>query len=344
MARQSLQEEMTALRERALAAIQAAGDAKSLEEARVEFLGKKGVLTQLLRGMGELPPEERPAVGKWVNALRDELAEALEARRRQLEQAALAARLAEEAVDVTLPGKRPARGSLHPLTRVLREMLDVFTGLGFEVVEGPEVETDYYNFEALNIPRHHPARDMQDTFYITENILLRTQTSPVQIRTMESRRPPVKIVAPGKVYRVDEANATHSPMFHQIEGLLIDKGVTMADLKGTLTAVAHALFGEDRGVRFRPSYFPFTEPSAEVDIECGICRGQGCRFCGGEGWLEILGCGMVHPNVLRMVNYDPEEVGGFAFGMGIERVALLKYGIEDIRLLFESDMRFLQQF
>lgn len=344
MADQTMQQQIAALRERALAAIRAASDGKSLEEARVEYLGKKGVLTQLLRGMGELPPEERPVVGKWVNALRDELTLALDERKRELEQVELSARLQAEAVDVTLPGKRPARGGLHPLTQVLREMLDVFVGMGFEVVEGPEIETDYYNFEALNIPKHHPARDMQDTFYITENILLRTQTSPVQIRTMESRRPPVRIVAPGKVYRVDEVDATHSPMFHQIEGLLIDKHVTMGDLKGTLTAVAQRLFGSDRGVRFRPSYFPFTEPSAEMDIMCGICHGEGCRFCGGEGWLEILGCGMVHPNVLRAVGYDPEEVGGFAFGMGLERVALLKYGIEDIRLLFESDIRFLSQF
>ena len=339
-----MQQEIAALREQALAAIKAAGDGKSLEEARVEYLGKKGVLTQLLRGMGGLPPEERPVVGKWVNALRDELTLALEERKKELEQVELAARMAAETIDVTLPGKRKERGGLHPLTQVLREMLDVFVGMGFEVVEGPEIETDYYNFEALNIPKHHPARDMQDTFYITENILLRTQTSPVQIRTMESRRPPVRIVAPGKVYRVDAADATHSPMFHQIEGLLIDKHVTMGDLKGTLTAVAHKLFGKERGVRFRPSYFPFTEPSAEMDISCGICHGKGCRFCGGEGWLEILGCGMVHPNVLRMVDYDPEEVGGFAFGMGLERVALLKYGIEDIRLLFENDVRFLRQF
>ena len=249
-----------------------------------------------------------------------------------------------EAVDVTLPGKRPGAGGLHPLTKVLREIQEVFVGLGFEVVEGPEIETDYYNFEALNIPLHHPARDMQDTFYITQDILLRTQTSPVQIRTMESRRPPVRIIAPGKVYRVDAADATHTPMFHQVEGLLIDKDITMGDLKGTLATFVRALFGEDRGVRFRPSYFPFTEPSAEMDILCGICHGDGCRSCGGEGWLEILGAGMVHPNVLKMVDYDPEEVGGFAFGMGVERIALLKYGIDDIRMLFENDIRFLRQF
>jgi len=340
----TMDQEIEALRERALAAIAAAQDVKALEDARVKFLGKKGELTLLLRSMGELPPEERPVVGKMVNALRDELNEALEARRSELEEAAVAARLAAEAIDVTLPGKRLAKGGLHPLSQVLREIQEVFVGLGFEVVEGPEIETDYYNFEALNIPPHHPARDMQDTFYITEEILLRTQTSPVQIRVMESRKPPVRIIAPGKVYRVDAADATHSPMFHQVEGLLIDKNVTMGDLKGTLAEFAHALFGKDRGVRFRPSYFPFTEPSAEMDIECGICRGSGCRFCGGEGWLEILGAGMVHPNVLRAVHYDPEEVGGFAFGMGIERVALLKYGIDDIRLLFESDIRFLRQF
>lgn len=344
MTQKTIDQEIAAIRERALAAIGAAGDGKALEAARVAFLGKKGELTLLLRGMGQLSAEERPIVGKRVNELRDELTQALEDRRAQLEEAELKERLAQEAIDVTLPGKRPATGGLHPLTQVLREIQEVFIGLGFEVVEGPEIETDYYNFEALNIPKHHPARDMQDTFYITQDILLRTQTSPVQIRTMESRRPPVRIIAPGKVYRVDAADATHSPMFHQIEGLLIDKNVTMGDLKGTLAAFARAIFGKDRGVRFRPSYFPFTEPSAEMDILCGICHGDGCRFCGGEGWLEILGCGMVHPNVLKMVDYDPEEVGGFAFGMGIERVALLKYGIDDIRLLFENDLRFLRQF
>lgn len=340
----TMDQEIEALRERALAAIAAAHDAQALDEARVRYLGKKGELTLLLRGMGQLAPEERPVVGKMVNALRDELNQAIKTRRQELEEAAVESRLAAEAIDVTLPGKRCAKGGLHPLTLVLREIQEIFVGLGFEVVEGPEIETDYYNFEALNIPPHHPARDMQDTFYITGDILLRTQTSPVQIRTMESRRPPVRIIAPGKVYRVDDVDATHSPMFHQIEGLLIDTDVTMGDLKGTLAEFARELFGKDRGVRFRPSYFPFTEPSAEMDIECGICRGDGCRFCGGEGWLEILGSGMVHPNVLRMVNYDPEEVRGFAFGMGIERIALLKYGIDDIRLLFESDIRFLRQF
>lgn len=343
MSLQQIAEEIEALRTRALAAVTAAANLRELEGVRVEYLGKKGEATRILRGMGALSSEERPAVGKLVNALRDELEAALASRREALERGELEQRLAAEALDITLPGKAMRPGTYHPLTHVLHEVQEVFVGLGFEVVEGPEIELDYYNFEALNIPRDHPARDMQDTFYITETILLRTQTSPVQIRTMESRRPPVRIIAPGKVYRVD-SDVTHSPMFHQVEGLLIDKGITFGDLKGTLALAARQLFGEDRGVRFRPSYFPFTEPSAEMDITCAICRGDGCRVCSGEGWIEILGAGMVHPNVLRAVDYDPEEVGGFAFGMGLERVAMLKYGIDDIRLLFESDVRFLRQF
>ena len=343
MNRQSIAEEIDALRARALAKVADAKSARELEDVRVEFLGKKGEATRILRAMGELPPEERPAVGKLINALRDELEAALASRRSELAERELQERLAAESLDITLPGKIVPLGTYHPITQVLREVQEVFVGLGFEVVEGPEIELDYYNFEALNIPKDHPARDMQDTFYITGEILLRTQTSPVQIRTMESRRPPVRVIAPGKVYRLD-SDATHSPMFHQVEGLLIDKHITFGDLKGTLSLAARRLFGEDRGVRFRPSYFPFTEPSAEMDISCALCGGRGCRLCGGEGWIEILGCGMVHPNVLRAVDYDPEEVCGFAFGMGLERVAMLKYGIDDIRLFFESDMRFLRQF
>lgn len=343
MPRQSMEQEIDAIRKAAFDAVGAADDVKALEAVRVEYLGKKGHLTRLLRGMGALSADERPAVGRLVNALRDELTAALEKRKSSLEGKELAGRLEAEAIDVTLPGKRPATGHLHPLTQVLQEIEEVFVGLGFEVVEGPEIETDYYNFEALNIPPHHPARDMQDTFYVTGDILLRTQTSPVQIRTMESRRPPVRIIAPGKVYRVDN-DVTHSPMFHQVEGLLIDRKITFGDLKGTLALAARHLFGRDRGVRFRPSYFPFTEPSAEMDITCILCDGRGCRVCSGEGWIEILGAGMVHPNVLAKVDYDPEDVGGFAFGMGIERVAMLKYGIDDIRLFYSNDLRFLRQF
>lgn len=343
MSESSVEREIEAIREEALKAVHEAPDRQALEAVRVEYLGKKGQLTRLLRGMGGLPEELRPVVGKKVNLLRDELSAALEDRTAALAAAELEMRLRAEAIDVTLPGKRREMGRLHPITRVTREIQEVFVGLGFEVVQGPEIETDYYNFEALNIPKHHPARDTQDTFYITEDVLLRTQTSPVQIRTMESRRPPVRIIAPGKVYRCD-SDVTHSPMFHQVEGLLIDRNVTFGDLKGILELAVRRLFGEDRGVRFRPHYFPFTEPSAEMDISCFHCGGEGCRVCSGEGWIEILGCGMVHPNVLRMVDYDPEEVGGFAFGMGIDRVALLKYGIDDIRLLFESDVRFLRQF
>ncbi len=339
----TIHDEIESIQSEALRAVQSAADLRALDEVRVEFLGKKGALTRILRSMGGLSSEERPIVGKRVNTVRDELTSAIESRREALEEAELEARLTRESVDVTLPGKRLQAGSLHPLTQVLREVQELFVGLGFEVVEGPEIETDYYNFEALNLPPHHPARDMQDTFYITEEILLRTQTSPVQVRTMESRRPPVRIIAPGKVYRVD-SDVSHSPMFHQVEGLLIDERITFGDLKGTLALAARHLFGHDRGVRFRPSYFPFTEPSAEMDITCILCEGKGCRLCSGEGWIEILGAGMVHPNVLKMVDYDPEEVGGFAFGLGLERVALLKYGIDDIRLLFESDTRFLRQF
>jgi len=343
MAQLTLEQAIEAIRADALKAVAQAADPETLESVRVEYLGKKGQLTRILRGMGELSEAERPVIGKKVNALRDELTEALDRRKSELADAALGRRLKEEAIDVTLPGKRRPAGHLHPITRVTREIQEIFIGLGFEVVQGPEIETDYYNFEALNIPKHHPARDTQDTFYISGEILLRTQTSPVQVRTMESRKPPVRIIAPGKVYRCD-SDVTHSPMFHQVEGLLIDRDITFGDLKGTLALAVRRLFGADRGVRFRPHYFPFTEPSAEMDITCFHCEGRGCRVCSGEGWIEILGCGMVHPNVLRMVGYDPEEVGGFAFGMGIDRVALLKYGIDDIRLLFESDMRFLRQF
>jgi phenylalanyl-tRNA synthetase alpha chain len=336
-------EQIKSVKATAVARISEANSQEALEEARVEILGKKGALTQLLRGMGCLSADERPIVGKLVNEVRDEVERILSERGAALQNQALNVRLAAESIDITLPGKTVPVGTKHPLTLVLDDIKRVFVGMGFEVVEGPEVEVDHYNFEALNVPKQHPARDMQDTFYITDDLLLRTQTSPVQVRTMEKRQPPVRIIAPGKVYRVD-ADTTHSPMFHQVEGLMVDRNVTLADLKGTLALFAREMFGRDRGVRFRPSYFPFTEPSAEMDISCFICGGEGCRFCKYEGWIEILGAGMVHPRVLEMVNYDPEQVTGFAFGLGIERVALLRYGIDDIRLLFDSDIRFLSQF
>ncbi|MFO7311103.1 MAG: phenylalanine--tRNA ligase subunit alpha [Bacillota bacterium] len=337
-----MQDRIAQVRAEALAAVRAAQSPEELEQVRIRYVGKKGELTQLLRGIGQVPPEERPAIGRLVNEARDAVEAELAARQRELASAALEARLAAETIDVTLPGWGPVLGRRHPLTQVLDEIKRIFTGLGFEVVEGPEIETDWYNFEALNIPRDHPARDLQDTFFITEDILLRTQTSPVQIRVMEAQKPPVRIIAPGKVFRVD-ADVTHSPMFHQVEGLYVDEGVTFGELKGTLSIMARELFGR-RPVRFRPSYFPFTEPSAEMDIQCIICNGAGCRVCKNEGWLEILGSGMVHPQVLRNVGYDPERVSGFAFGMGVERIAMLMYGIDDIRLFFENDIRFLRQF
>ena len=337
-----MQGKIARVREQAITAVRAAQTPDELEQARIRYIGKKGELTQLLRGMGQVPPEERPIIGQLVNAARDAVETELAARRQELAAAALEARLAAETLDVTLPGWGPVLGRRHPLTQVLDEIKRIFTGLGFEVVEGPEIETDWYNFEALNIPPDHPARDMQDTFFVTDDIVLRTQTSPVQIRVMESQEPPVRIIAPRKVFRVD-ADVTHTPIFHQVEGLYVDKNVTLAELKGTLATMARELFGR-RPVRFRPSYFPFTEPSAEMDIQCIMCDGAGCRVCSHEGWLEILGSGLVHPQVLRNVGYDPEEWSGFAFGMGVERIAMLKYGIDDIRLFFENDVRFLRQF
>lgn len=338
-----IEQQIEDIREAALKALNEAADLGALEAVRVKYLGRKGELTRLLRSMGDVSPEERPRLGKIVNEVRSLLEQELEKRRVVLAEEAKAKRLEAERIDITLPGRAWPAGTRHPLTQIIDEIKRFFVGLGFRVVTGPEVETDYYNFEALNVPKDHPARDMQDTFYLSEDILLRTQTSPVQIRTMESQRPPVRVIAPGKVYRVD-ADVTHSPMFHQVEGLLIDEKITFGDLKGTLTSFVRDLFGKDRGVRFRPSYFPFTEPSAEMDISCFICDGAGCRVCSNEGWIEILGCGMVHPRVLEMVGYDPEQVGGFAFGIGVERIAMLKYGVDDIRLFFENDVRFLRQF
>jgi len=311
-------------------------------QIKAQFLGRRGELTSLLREVKNLSAEERPQAGEILNRVKgeieSEIEKALLTARREKEEKSF-----KERIDITLPGRRIPLGKVHPITQVLERVTEIFSALGFEIAEGPEVEFDYYNFEALNIPKDHPARDMQDTFYITEDILLRTHTSPVQIRVMESRKPPLRIIAPGKVYRCD-SDVSHSPMFHQVEGFFVDRGVSFADLKGTLTVFAHEMFGEETAVRFRPSFFPFTEPSAEVDIRCVICRGKGCRVCSGSGWIEILGSGLIHPEVFRMVRYDPEEVSGFAFGMGIERIAMLKFGIDDIRLFFENDLRFLRQF
>jgi phenylalanyl-tRNA synthetase alpha chain len=323
--------------------IERAPTRRDLDEVRVKYLGKRGLLTQVLRSLPGLPPADRPAVGREANLAKTEIESALEGREAILEGLERRARLAADRPDLTLPGRRVVPGALHPLTRVHDEIVDVFTGMGFAVAEGPEVESDYYNFEALNIPKDHPARDMQDTFYVGEDILLRTHTSPVQIRTMEGQKPPVRIICPGRVYRRD-ADITHSPVFHQVEGLAVDRGISMADLKGTLELFARELFGPDSRIRFRPSFFPFTEPSAEVDVLCFLCKGGGCRVCKQSGWLEILGSGMVHPRILRSMGYDTEVVTGWAFGMGIERVAMLRYGIDDIRLFYENDLRFLSQF
>lgn len=318
---------------------------EDLNEVRIRYLGKKGLLTGLLRGMATVSPEERPRIGLAANLVREKIEGKINERMAQLKKNLRKERLAAESLDITLPGTTFTMGKFHPLTNITHQIEDIFLGLGFSIAEGPEVETDYYNFEALNLPKDHPARDMQDTFFITPEILLRTHTSPVQVRTMERTAPalPVKIIAPGKVYRRDD-DATHSPMFHQIEGLALDHRITMADLRGVLQVFAERMFGLDTKTRFRPSYFPFTEPSAEVDISCVMCAGKGCRVCSYTGWLEILGSGMVHPRVLEMSGYNSEEVTGFAFGMGIERVAMLKYGIDDMRLLFDNDMRFLSQF
>ena len=314
------------------------------EELRVRFLGKKGKLTAVLRGMGSLSAEERPVIGQLANEVRSALENALNEKAAELKEKKLERQLRHEKLDVTMPGSALPMGHQHPLTRVQREMEDIFIGMGFQIAEGPEVEYDYYNFQALNIPENHPARDTQDTFYITDNILLRSQTSPVQVRVMEKQKPPIRVISPGRVYRSDALDATHSPLFHQMEGLVVDKGITMSDLKGTLETFAKKMFGENTNIRFRPHHFPFTEPSAEVDVSCFACGGKGCRLCKGEGWIEILGAGMVHPFVLSNCGIDPEVYSGFAFGMGIERVAMKHYGIDDIRLFYENDRRFLEQF
>ena len=342
-----MEEKVRELKAQAEAAIQhAAGSLKDLDDIRVKFLGKKGEFTTILRGMSAVAKEDRPKIGKIVNEAKAQVEALLAAKNEELKARALEQKLASEKIDVTLPGRRQPLGHLHPLTLTLERIKDIFFRMGFSVEEGPEIEKDYFNFEALNLPKDHPARDMQDSFYITDEILMRSQTSPVQARTMQKNEPnaPIRMIAPGRVYRRDEYDATHSPMFTQVEGLVIDKGISLGDLKGTLELFLRQIFGEEVGVRLRPSFFPFTEPSAEVDISCVMCHGKGCKVCKGTGWLEILGAGMVHPHVLEMSGYDPKVVSGFAFGMGVERIAMLSYGVDDLRLFYDNDKRFLQQF
>lgn len=339
-----MKEQLLELQNKAIGLIKESSTLELLNETRVRFLGKKGELTALLKCMKDIPAVDRPTFGKIVNDVRVDIETRLDARKQELEKKALEEQLQKEVIDINLPSKKRILGHRHINQIVLREVLDIFVGMGYEVVEGPEIEYDYYNFEALNIPKNHPAKDEQDTFYINNDILLRTQTSPVQIRVMENKKPPIKIISPGRVFRSDEVDSTHSPSFHQIEGLVIGKGITFADLKGTLALFAKELFGEETIVKFRPHHFPFTEPSAEVDVTCFKCHGKGCRFCKDSGFIEILGCGMVHPHVLEMCNLDPDEYSGFAFGVGLERIALLKYEIDDMRLLYENDVRFLRQF
>ena len=339
-----MQEKLLAIKEAAFNEISAAENSGTLEEIRVKYLGKKGELTTILRGMGSLSPEERPIVGKLVNEAKSEVEEKLEEVGTAIKTREKNAKLASEVIDISLPGKKNVIGKRHPLDLTLERMKEIFISMGFSIEDGPEVELEHYNFEALNIPKDHPARSEQDTFYINDNIVLRTQTSPIQIRTMENQEPPIKMISPGKVYRSDAVDATHSPIFYQMEGLVIDKGVTFADLKGTLELFAKKMFGDKVVTKFRPHHFPFTEPSAEMDATCFVCEGKGCRVCKGSGWIEILGCGMVHPNVLRNCGIDPEVYSGFAFGFGVDRMVMLKYGIDDIRGLYESDMRFLNQF
>ena len=339
-----MKEQLEKIKSEALAKIDASDALEKLNEIRVAYLGKKGELTPVLKSMKDVAPEERPKGGQMVNEVRALIEERLEETKTALARKAREEQMKREVIDVTLPAKKANTGHKHPNTIALEEVERIFVGMGYEVVEGPEVEYDLYNFEKLNIPKGHPARDEQDTFYINDSILLRSQTSPVQARVMEKQKPPIRMIAPGRVFRSDEVDATHSPSFHQIEGLVIDKHITFADLKGTLAEFARELFGEDTKVKFRPHHFPFTEPSAEVDVSCFKCGGKGCRFCKGSGWIEILGCGMVHPHVLEMCGIDPEEYTGFAFGVGLERIALLKYEIDDMRLLYENDIRFLKQF
>ena len=339
-----MKEEIAKIKENSIKEMEDCKDLKTLNDVRVKYLGKKGELTLVLRGMGILSPEERPVIGSLVNEVRDELNTLLENKEKQLEHEELERRLTTENIDVTEPSKKIVLGSKHPITQIIEEVEEIFLGMGYEIADGPEVEKAIYNFDKLNTPPDHPARDVQDTFYITDDIVLRSQTSPVQARVMENQKPPIKIICPGAVYRSDSVDATHSPVFHQIEGLVVDKHISMADLKGTLEMFAKKCLGENTKIRFRPHHFPFTEPSAEADVSCFVCGGKGCRVCKGEGWIELLGCGEVHPNVLRNCGIDPDVYSGFAFGFGVERIAMAKYGIEDMRLLFENDIRFLKQF
>ena len=339
-----MKEKLKTIKAAAQNALAAADSENIIEELRVKYLGKKGELTAILKQMGSLSPEERPAMGQLVNEAKQELETLIAEKKEALKAKATELKLRAETIDITMPAKEINAGGLHPLNIVINDMIDIFQSMGFDVVDGPEVETDYYNFECLNVPADHPARDMQDTFYLAENLLLRTQTSAAQIRTMETRKPPIRVICPGRVFRADEVDATHSPVFHQLEGLVVDRGITMCDLKGVLEQFAREIYGSDTKVRFRPSFFPFTEPSVEVDVSCSECGGKGCRVCKGAGWIEILGAGMVHPNVLRCCGIDPDVYSGFAFGIGIDRITTTRYKISDIRLLFENDKRFLEQF
>lgn len=339
-----MEKEIVEIKENSIKEITNCKEQKELNDLKVKYLGKKGELTAVLRGMGKLTPEERPVIGSLVNQVRDELEILIQQKEKEFKRKELEKKLETENIDVTEPSKRVNLGSLHPITQIIEEVEEIFLGMGYQIADGPEVEKAIYNFDKLNTPPDHPARDLQDTFYITEDIVLRSQTSPVQARVMENQKPPIKIICPGAVYRSDSVDATHSPVFHQIEGLVVDKNIAMTDLKGTLEMFAKKCLGENTKIRFRPHHFPFTEPSAEADVSCFVCGGKGCRVCKGEGWIELLGCGMVHPNVLTNCGIDPEEYSGFAFGFGVERIAMAKFGIEDMRLLFENDVRFLKQF
>ena len=339
-----MKEKLQSIRALAEQAMSASKDARELDAIRVKYLGKKGEVTALMKNMRNLSPEERPAFGQLVNDLRASIEAGLAENKARLEAIALESKLKSETIDVTMPGESVTIGTKHPISTVLDEVKDIFIGMGFSIGEGPEVEKDWYNFEALNIPKDHPARDTQDTFYISDNVVLRTQTSPIQIRTMEHKKPPIRIIAPGRVFRSDAVDATHSPLFHQIEGLVVDKGIRMSDLKGILEMFAKKLYGDDTVDRFRPHHFPFTEPSAEMDMQCFQCHGEGCPLCKGEGWIEILGCGMVHPKVLEVCGIDPDEYSGYAFGVGLERIVMSRYKINDIRMFYENDVRFLHQF
>ena len=339
-----MKEKIAEIEKKSIQEIENCTTQKELNELKVKYLGKKGELTTVLRGMGALSPEERPVIGNLVNQVRDKLNELFTEKEETFKKKELEKRLLTEKIDITEPSKKIELGSLHPITQIIKEVEEIFLGMGYKIADGPEVEKAIYNFDKLNTPPDHPARDIQDTFYITDDVVLRSQTSPVQARVMENQKPPIKIICPGAVYRSDSVDATHSPVFHQIEGLVVDKNISMTDLKGTLEMFAKKCLGENTKIRFRPHHFPFTEPSAEADVSCFVCGGKGCKVCKGEGWIELLGCGMVHPNVLRNCGINPDEYSGFAFGFGVERIAMAKFGIEDMRLLFENDVRFLKQF